>query len=208
MLNIKRNQLSTLQVKNVKPGVYTDGGGLTLRVKPSGRRTWVLRLTDKGKLRTSDSGRIPTSRSETHENRPTSSAGQRGEARTPRHVGQLPGAWKLPSPRSPKPLSASSSSGRRLGQVPATRPNGERVSGSMLCPSSATGQLTRLRRRTCSPSWNRSGPARRRRRVASGSAWRQSSPRVKGGGILGHGVSMVRTNVRLSGQHKPHWCYP
>ena len=179
MPNIKRNQLSTLQVKNAKPGVYTDGGGLTLRVKPSGRRTWVLRLTDKGKLRTSDSGRIPTSRSETHENRPTSSAGQRGEARTPRHVkaqrASSHGSRKLPSPRSPKPLSASSSSGRRLGQVPATRPNGERVSGSMLCPSSATGQLTRLRRRTCSPSWNRSGPARRRRRVASSSAWRQSS---------------------------------
>ena len=36
MPNVKRNQLSTLQVKNAKPGVYTDGGGLTLRVKPSG----------------------------------------------------------------------------------------------------------------------------------------------------------------------------
>ena len=28
---------------------------------------------------------------------------------------------------------------------------------------------------------------------------------VKGGVILGHGVSMVRINVRLSGQHKCHW---
>ena len=59
MPNIKRNQLSTLQVKNAKPGVYTDGGGLTLRVKPSGRRTWVLRLTDKGKLRNLGLGAYP-----------------------------------------------------------------------------------------------------------------------------------------------------
>ena len=59
MLNVKRNQLSTLQVKNAKPGVYTDGGGLTLRVKPSGRRTWVLRLTDKGKLRNLGLGAYP-----------------------------------------------------------------------------------------------------------------------------------------------------
>ena len=28
---------------------------------------------------------------------------------------------------------------------------------------------------------------------------------VRGGVILGHGVSMVRINVRLSGQHKCHW---
>ena len=31
---------------------------------------------------------------------------------------------------------------------------------------------------------------------------------VKGGEILGHAVSMVRINVRLSGQHKCHVCYP
>ena len=34
----------------------------------------------------------------------------------------------------------------------------------------------------------------------SGAAWS-----VKGGEILGHVVSMVRINVRLSGQHKCHW---
>ena len=59
MPNVKRNQISTLQVKNAKPGVYTDGGGLTLRVKPSGRRTWVLRLTVKGKLRNFGLGAYP-----------------------------------------------------------------------------------------------------------------------------------------------------
>ena len=35
MANLKRNQLSILKVKHAKPGVYTDGGGLILRVRPS-----------------------------------------------------------------------------------------------------------------------------------------------------------------------------
>ena len=59
MANLKRNQLSALQVKNAKPGAYTDGGGLTLRVKPNGRKSWVLRLTVDGRRRNLGLGRYP-----------------------------------------------------------------------------------------------------------------------------------------------------
>ena len=57
--NVKRNQLSTLQVRNAKPGAYTDGGGLTLRVKPSGGKSWVLRVTVDGKRRNIGLGAYP-----------------------------------------------------------------------------------------------------------------------------------------------------
>jgi integrase len=46
------NRLSTMFVKQAKtPGVYRDGGGLLLRIEPSGSRRWVLRTTVKGKRR-------------------------------------------------------------------------------------------------------------------------------------------------------------
>ena len=59
MPNVKRNQLSTLQVKNAQPGFHTDGRGLMLRVKPSGRKSWVLRLTLNGKRRMIGLGAYP-----------------------------------------------------------------------------------------------------------------------------------------------------
>ncbi len=60
MANVKRNQLSTLKVKNLSvPGTYTDGHGLTLRVHPSGGRNWVLRLTVDGKRRNFGLGGYP-----------------------------------------------------------------------------------------------------------------------------------------------------
>lgn len=42
-------KLTALKVKNAPPGVHGDGGGLYLRVKPSGARSWVLRVQHKGK---------------------------------------------------------------------------------------------------------------------------------------------------------------
>lgn len=42
-------KLTALKVKNAGPGVHGDGGGLYLRVKPSGARSWVLRVQHKGK---------------------------------------------------------------------------------------------------------------------------------------------------------------
>ena len=60
MANLKRNQLSTLTVKHAKPGVYTDGGGLTLRVRPTGGRNWVLRITIDGKVRQLGLGGYPS----------------------------------------------------------------------------------------------------------------------------------------------------
>ena len=60
MANVKRNQLSTLQVKNLgAPGTYTDGGGLMLRVHPSGGKNWVLRLTVDGLRRNFGLGGYP-----------------------------------------------------------------------------------------------------------------------------------------------------
>lgn len=48
----KRNQLTALQLEQFSaPGQYTDGGGLTLRVHPSGDKNWTLGLTVHGKQR-------------------------------------------------------------------------------------------------------------------------------------------------------------
>ena len=43
--------LTALQVKNAKPGRHADGKGLYLLVKPSGARSWVLRVVVKGRRR-------------------------------------------------------------------------------------------------------------------------------------------------------------
>lgn len=43
--------LTALRVKNAKPGRLVDGRGLCLLVKPSGARTWVLRMQRHGKRR-------------------------------------------------------------------------------------------------------------------------------------------------------------
>jgi integrase len=40
--------LTALKVKNAKPGRHNDGKGLQLLVKPSGARSWVLRVQHKG----------------------------------------------------------------------------------------------------------------------------------------------------------------
>lgn len=42
-------KLTDFKVKNAKAGVYGDGGGLYLRVKPSGAKSWVLRVQHMGK---------------------------------------------------------------------------------------------------------------------------------------------------------------
>ena len=60
MANVKRNQLSSRAVKSLsKPGAYTDGGGLLLRVQESGSKSWVLRLTVDGKRRNFGLGGYP-----------------------------------------------------------------------------------------------------------------------------------------------------
>jgi hypothetical protein len=43
--------LTVLKVKNAKPGRHVDGRGSVLVVKPSGARTWVLRMQLKGHRR-------------------------------------------------------------------------------------------------------------------------------------------------------------
>lgn len=42
-------KLTDLKVRKAKPGVYGDGGGLYLRVKPSGARSFVLRVQHMGR---------------------------------------------------------------------------------------------------------------------------------------------------------------
>ena len=44
-------RLSVLAVKNAKPGRLSDGDGLCLLVKPSGARSWLLRIQQDGKRR-------------------------------------------------------------------------------------------------------------------------------------------------------------
>ncbi|SES13428.1 tyrosine-type recombinase/integrase [Sphingobium sp. YR768] len=43
--------LTALKVKNAKPGRHVDGRGLCLVVKPSGAKSWVLRMQKDGKRR-------------------------------------------------------------------------------------------------------------------------------------------------------------
>lgn len=48
---MKAEQLTALKVKNAKPGRHVDGKGLCLVVKPSGAKSWVLRVQAEGKRR-------------------------------------------------------------------------------------------------------------------------------------------------------------
>jgi len=43
--------LTAVTVKNAKPGRHLDGNGLYLLVKPSGARSWVLRIVIAGRRR-------------------------------------------------------------------------------------------------------------------------------------------------------------
>lgn len=43
------HRLNATKLKNAKPGFHTDGGGLYLRVKPNGSKSWVLRVQHLGK---------------------------------------------------------------------------------------------------------------------------------------------------------------
>lgn len=45
------SQLTTLKVRNAKPGRHGDGEGLYLLVKPSGAKSWLLRIQQGGKRR-------------------------------------------------------------------------------------------------------------------------------------------------------------
>ncbi len=53
-------KLTANKVKNlVEAGTYEGGGGLRLLVKPSGRKTWVLRFQLNGKRREMGLGSYP-----------------------------------------------------------------------------------------------------------------------------------------------------
>jgi integrase len=56
-------KLTDLRVKNAKPGVHGDGAGLYLRVKPSGAKSWVLRVQFQGRRQDIGLGGYPADRS-------------------------------------------------------------------------------------------------------------------------------------------------
>jgi integrase len=56
-------KLTDLKVKNAKPGVHGDGAGLYLRVKPSGAKSWVLRVQFNGRRQDIGLGGYPADRS-------------------------------------------------------------------------------------------------------------------------------------------------
>ncbi|MGZ3250592.1 MAG: Arm DNA-binding domain-containing protein, partial [Croceibacterium sp.] len=56
-------KLTDLKVRNAKPGVYGDGAGLYLRVKPSGAKSWVLRVQFQGRRQDIGLGGYPADRS-------------------------------------------------------------------------------------------------------------------------------------------------
>lgn len=52
-------KLSAVEIERAPPGKHADGDGLTLVVKPSGRRSWVARVTADGKRRDIGLGAYP-----------------------------------------------------------------------------------------------------------------------------------------------------
>lgn len=54
------DKLTDLMVKRAKPGRYRDGKGLILLVKPSGSKSWVLRVQHNGKRRDYGLGSVDT----------------------------------------------------------------------------------------------------------------------------------------------------
>lgn len=52
-------KLTDLKARNAKPGIHGDGLGLYLRVKPSGARSWVLRVQHMGKRKDIGLGGYP-----------------------------------------------------------------------------------------------------------------------------------------------------
>ena len=52
-------RLTATQIEDAPAGKHADGGGLTLVVKPTGRRSWVARLTVDGKRRDIGLGAYP-----------------------------------------------------------------------------------------------------------------------------------------------------
>jgi len=42
----KMGQLTAISAKNAKPGRHSDGKGLYLLVKPSGAKSWLLRINE------------------------------------------------------------------------------------------------------------------------------------------------------------------
>lgn len=54
-------QLTALSVKNAKPGRHADGDGLYLLVKPTGAKSWLLRIQVDGRRRDIGLGAVDTS---------------------------------------------------------------------------------------------------------------------------------------------------
>jgi integrase len=61
--------LNTLKVRNAKPGRHGDGEGLYLLVKPSGARSWLLRIQQSGKRRDIGLGSVDLSNRSPEERR-------------------------------------------------------------------------------------------------------------------------------------------
>ncbi|MET0307858.1 MAG: integrase arm-type DNA-binding domain-containing protein [Sphingomonas sp.] len=59
---MKSNQLTAIKLRTKTPGRYTDGGGLILLVKPTGARSWVLRIMVDGVRRDVGLGSVDTER--------------------------------------------------------------------------------------------------------------------------------------------------
>ena len=54
------HRLGTVKINALKtPGYYGDGGGLYLRVRPGGSKSWVFRFTVAGRKRDGGLGRYP-----------------------------------------------------------------------------------------------------------------------------------------------------
>ena len=58
-----QGKLTDMKVRNAKPGIHGDGAGLYLRVKPSGAKSWVLRVQHQGRREDIGLGGYPADKS-------------------------------------------------------------------------------------------------------------------------------------------------
>lgn len=144
----QKHKLTAKQVQHAQPGRHGDGAGLSLLVKPSGARSWVVRMTVDGKRRDIGIGAWPTvSLSEARQRNAEMQAEARGGGDPSHRPGRVPTfaeaaaavhAAKLPTWRNPRTGREWIASLERhafptLGRVPVHR----------ITPADVLGVLTR-----------------------------------------------------------------
>lgn len=103
------DRLSEADIRRAPPGKHADGSGLTLVVKPSGRRSWVARVSADGRRRDIGLGAYPAvsldeARQRAAELRARALIANGRMVPTPaRQIADVPTCRRSPRPPSPAP---------------------------------------------------------------------------------------------------------